>query len=225
LRAAAALLLLLTAHDAVAQDIDPAFPLGYFWNCSATMEGADGRFSGSLNVEEDGTRNLGSVEWTSSQTFHGVDYGPKGDLSLRAMWWAFDPGRDTFDLGTLYLIYEAEKNLPRFGYFDFGEGPDGGTFVTSFRRNDPDRKTALAQLRFRSLKRWTAGNDVLLWRMQGGEDGVASGKWVTSGVLPMAFVPRLEADLERFRSQLIDKAARPEAECTKVAREEETIII
>ena len=61
--------------------------------------------------------------------------------------------------------------------------------------------------------------------MQGGEDGVASGKWVTSGVLPMAFVPRLEADLARFQSQLMAEGAKPETECEKIAREEDPIII
>jgi len=189
------------------------------------MDGADGRFSGSLSVEEDGTRGHQAIEWTSSQTFHGVDYGPNVNLRLHALWWSFYPEETAFDRGTLTLTFEADRKLPKFGYFDFGEGPYIGTFVTAFRRSDPDKKSAIAQLGFGYLKRWAADSDLLLWKMQGGEDGVASGKWVTSGVLPMAFVPRLEADLARFQSQLMAEGAKPETECEKIAREEDPIII
>lgn len=197
----------------MAQDADPEFPDGFYWRCTAAMDGADGRFSGSLDVDENGGRAL-TIEWDGTQRFAGADLGTPGVLRLRAMW-LVDQAQPPFDAGRLQLLFEAGRTLPEFGYFDFGTGPTNGTFVVSFLRYGPDRKSASAALDLANLKRWAAGQDQLHWRMQGGRGGVGFGKWVTDGVLPMAFLPRLEVEYDRFRSALLEKAARPEDECEK----------
>ena len=166
------------------------------------------------------------IDWRGSRKFEGDEYGTKGHLQLSASWSNFNPEAKPFDGGFLHLIFVAERDLPKFGYFNFGEGPDNGTFVTSFVRLGPGKKSAFGRLAFRNLKRWAADRDRLHWRMQGGEDGVASGEWVTNGDLPMDFLPRLEVDLDRFQSRLLDKGTRPEAECEKALYTEvEEIVI
>jgi hypothetical protein len=224
-RALASLALLLLTQGVNAQDDDAEFPLGFFWHCPATMEGADGRFSGSLDVDEDGTRHLNTIDWRDSQPLRGVEWRGAGTLRLNASWGRFFSGTQAFEQGNLWLIFEAEKKLPKFGYFDFGEGPSQGTFVASYLRHDPNRNSATAGIVLGNLKRWAAGREQLRWRLLGADDGVRSGRWVTDGVLSTAFLSRLEVDLERFRTELLDKGARAQAECEKTAYEPELIVI